>query len=107
MNDSLGQLIFFLLTPLSHIGASLFFCETPFWKVDNGSDLAVICCTDDDPSAGYTDVEFLSDPRGAPDPVLRNDHRKRTGKGLSVFQLRQYLHLFRDDLQCCKCQDRK
>ena len=30
--DSLGQLIFFLLTPLSHIGASLFFAKPRFRK---------------------------------------------------------------------------
>ena len=33
MMDSLGQLIFFLLTPLSHIGASLFFAKPRFGKV--------------------------------------------------------------------------
>ena len=32
MVDSLGQLIFFLLTPLSHIGASLFFAKPRFSK---------------------------------------------------------------------------
>ena len=32
MIDSLGQLIFFLLTPLSHIGASLFFAKPRFSK---------------------------------------------------------------------------
>lgn len=32
MMDSLGQLIFFLLTPLSHIGASLFFAKPRFRK---------------------------------------------------------------------------
>ena len=32
MMDSLGQLIFFLLTPLSHIGASLFFAKPRFGK---------------------------------------------------------------------------
>ena len=32
MMDSLGQLIFFLLTPLSHIGASLFFATPRFRK---------------------------------------------------------------------------
>ena len=32
MNDSLGQLVFFLLTPLSHIGASLFFAKPRFGK---------------------------------------------------------------------------
>ena len=32
MMDSLGQLIFFLLTPLSHIGASLFFAKPRFSK---------------------------------------------------------------------------
>ena len=32
MIDSLGQLIFFLLTPLSHIGASLFFAKPRFGK---------------------------------------------------------------------------
>ena len=30
--DSIGQLIFFLLTPLSHIGASLFFAKPRFGK---------------------------------------------------------------------------
>ena len=33
MIDSVGQLIFFLLTPLSHIGASLFFAKPRFGKV--------------------------------------------------------------------------
>ena len=33
MNDSLGQLIFFLLTPVSHIGASLFFARPRFNKL--------------------------------------------------------------------------
>ena len=33
MMDSIGQLIFFLLTPLSHIGASLFFAKPRFGKV--------------------------------------------------------------------------
>ncbi|MBQ2271785.1 MAG: hypothetical protein II335_08375, partial [Firmicutes bacterium] len=33
MTNSLGQLIFFLLTPLSHIGASLFFAKPRFGKV--------------------------------------------------------------------------
>ena len=32
MTDSVGQLIFFLLTPLSHIGASLFFAKPRFGK---------------------------------------------------------------------------
>ena len=32
MMDSIGQLIFFLLTPLSHIGASLFFAKPRFGK---------------------------------------------------------------------------
>ena len=32
MMESLGQLIFFLLTPLSHIGASLFFAKPRFGK---------------------------------------------------------------------------
>ena len=32
MIDSVGQLIFFLLTPLSHIGASLFFAKPRFGK---------------------------------------------------------------------------
>ena len=32
MTDSLGQLIFFILTPLSHIGASLFFAKPRFSK---------------------------------------------------------------------------
>ena len=32
MTDSLGRLIFFLLTPLSHIGASLFFAKPRFSK---------------------------------------------------------------------------
>ena len=32
MMDSIGQLIFFLLTPLSHIGASLFFAKPRFRK---------------------------------------------------------------------------
>ena len=33
MTDSIGQLIFFLLTPISHIGASLFFAKPRFSKV--------------------------------------------------------------------------
>ena len=33
MTDSIGQLIFFLLTPLSHLGASLFFARPRFGKV--------------------------------------------------------------------------
>ena len=32
MTDSIGQMIFFLLTPLSHIGASLFFARPRFGK---------------------------------------------------------------------------
>ena len=32
MVDSVGQLIFFLLTPISHIGASLFFAKPRFGK---------------------------------------------------------------------------